>query len=488
MQKSRNHKIELLIRNFLKKWATAVLLLVLFSVFSGCQKGSQVGEEKPALETDDLPSSSFELPPSWYNLETGKSALMGKSIDSSNDSDDSERDQSQSLAKGVARLLRVQRSSLDKLNETNGSDLMASGKPKDWVPWRLVSVIGELGLSAKGVLGVLGVKGSTGVEVYWEKKSGKTPQQVEPEGAVSKDEFGVVLDSSMSLAQIQKELKPLIEGIMATGRISNRELLKENLTQTAIEYQSTMNALMAVPLQTWYVSRLRLDLSISGSGTVSNGITAGAAIRARLEWHRIQQKKVNFVQPLAMSEKYKNLLDLISGVAADLSAVAEGDDVIGSAFKARQFRVGLGLTVGGSFAIIKGEASVVGHVYFTRGEKRPLSLAPTTSSLALLVDNPGALLGANSEGASIAKQFDLNNDGIIDQVIYKIDHQKFQKGLAFANKLGAFFGKQANEKNDQKWGVKQIKTSFDMGIGGELGLVTVTGSIVSQMEFVNTKF
>ncbi len=489
----------------------ALLLSTVLLSFTGCH--TNVGGDLRPTEDSSflgaaLGASSQEsdstkpyLPKSWFLTDSSTAPLSDPFPyePTPQDPDALEKEKALQLERGIEELFRSQRMSLENINlsKTNvGTSDSQGDKPKDWVPWRLVTVIGELGLSAKGLLGILAFQGSPAVAVYWDKKEQRAfaPTGHNEQADFSQDASTFALTSDMQKEDIQQGLVPLMDGLMASGRISDRETLEKNLLDSVMEFQSAMYDVMASQRNVWYVSRFRLNLSVSASGVVSQGMSAGGELRVRLEWHRAQKvASPSRGRDLAHVKKSEKLVAFIQSLTLDLESLAISNSE-SSKFEAEQFRIGLGLSVGGDFGVVKGEAKVVGHIYFKRGAK---NFAPTTvdslssdEPLYLITDgklNQNEMMSLH-RGSSEVSRSDRNGDGIIDEIVYKLDRKVFRKGLIFAGKMGGFFGKQAHKVSDAKWGVSKIKIDFDLSVGGDLGIVTLTGLVASQVEFVNKSF
>lgn len=454
--------------SYLKLFLSFVLVLLL-----ACSN-----QKSPVESHQNHSTTQATAPTSWYDLSTSDESHTMDSLKQSSDED--------KFGSSVETLLLAQRSAIENLGkETSQNNIFSEkNRPADWVPWRLVSIIGELGLSAGGLLGVLAFKGSAGVSVYWNKKENKPlSNEIYQESEMALLDLSEVKNKN----ELENELQPMIEGLMATGKISDRQNLKSQLSRIASDFHETALILSRSPEYQWYVSRFRLDLSISGTGTVSQGFSAGGALRARLEWYRSQKKITPTHSPLFANEKDRKLIGFIESLSSDLSTLSESESV-GVAFDVNQFRIGLGLSIDGDFGVVKGNAQIIGHIYFKKSQlQNPTPLSENPSPLYLMVGSD-AMPSHTYSNQTLMNQFDINGDGLIDESIYKLDRKVFRSGIKKAVKIGQFFGKYAQKVSNEKWKIQKLKTAFDLSVGAGFGLVTISGMVVSEIEFQNKNY
>lgn len=438
-------------------------------------------------------ASAATLPSSWYLLPEHRAEgrqLVAK---------ENERELEAGLDRELGNLFSAQASALEEYSASAQSPLLAN---KDKVPWRFVAFMVDLGVTANGKFGTLGWKGSPALTVQWQKK-----EQQKKEGSsfspLAKEEAGDATTADLSLsaetsaADLDAEIDTVVKAAIASHKVQNEVELRKNFREAAYGFAALGHKVdQAKSASVWEVARLRVDLSVEASGKVSFSPSAGAALRVRLEWFRVPGKKPAF-QPALAAEGNKwfrvnGVEPFLLALSRDLAAAAEQDKTPGVDLEAKTIKVSAGASVTGAIGLAKGTASSMVHIYFNKVKKSPLLVslpqAVDEIPLYLVEDEPaeGNLRFARDNGALVELAAKRVGDG--RSALYRVDREKFRKGISKAVWWGRFFGKRANKHAGASWNVKQIKAGYEVSISGSVGVVTLAGNAGAEIVFENTKF
>lgn len=396
-------------------------------------------------------------------------------------------------------------SPLDSKPSSNNS------KPKDWVPWRAEYFMTDLSLTGSGFIGLLAFKGTSTVRAYWRKQGPKAEHDTQNvEANLTQEEAAnlepVVLVNDLSTPEdMVKQLEPAVKAAIATGKIKDTPVLRKNLLKTAQEFQAIAtnipNSTEELP---WWVSRFRLDFTVDAAGRVEPVGLVGGEVRFRFEWHRIKRivpgnKKMKVLLSEREQKLRQSLLEFITATAYDINNAFENHTRHG--FRAHQIRMGLGISVKGNIGLVKGSAGVVGQIYFTRAVERPklypikeksmMLTQANTAPLLVIERNPSLnTLKLAAKSKIMVETFNTDNDESngFEEALFRLDREKFRKGLKKAAKIGNFFAKRASEAKVKSWKIYELRTAFDASISGGLDLVTLVGSATAQVSMFNENF
>ncbi len=336
-------------------------------------------------------------------------------------------------------------------------------------PWKLAAVMTDLSISASGWLGFLVQKGTPSVTTVWRKQY---PAKHAPDAVFSETESAadLVVGPETTSVDIERDLEPSVRALVSTGGVRNETNLRRNLLSAAADFQNVTTLLSTVnPKGQWWVSRFRLDFAVDVSGNVTPAVTLGAEAKVRFEWHRLRAKRPTpAAQALARNAfagrpgLAENLVAFADHLGNDLSEIADGSSVKAKGFRAYGYRVGLGITAKGNVGVAKAVGTLTGHLYFARDVSKPVvHPKPTEGGEMLLVTNE-------------------NDFG-------KIDRRAFRKGLRKALRIGRFFARHADQARG-KWKIHELRTGFDLSLGGKTGIVTVGGVASTEISFYNENF
>jgi hypothetical protein len=174
-------------------------------------------------------------------------------------------------------------------------------------------------------------------------------------------------------------------------------------------------------------------------------------------------------------------------VGADLPGGSPGTSLV-----AKTIKVGVGSSVSGAVGLAKGTASAMVHIYFSRVAKK-LGLAAQTAAeqdmpLYLVEEDPAEANLAFAKSSDRLLELSAKRGGDGRSALYRLDREKFRKGIAKAIWVGKFFGRRAEKHQKSAWKLKQIKSSFDVSISGTVGLATISGMATAEIAFENKNF
>lgn len=453
------------------------------------------------------PSSKLlknQVPKDWYNGEEDAKSLNPDDLDD--------------LPQSVDSIFKANAEALEEgTNEINAlalspmaipTEIPSKGKPKDWVPWHAEYFMTDLSLTGSGLIGALTFNGTATMRAYW-RKQGPEEFKFSPQALseVKEDDpsnsMPVVMVQEDSTPEIMvKQLEPAISAAIASGKIKDTSEMRKNLFSAAQDFHSIA---MSIPSNSdelpWWVSRFRLDFTISAAGRVEPVGIVGGEVRFRFEWHRVQRtsNSISLLDSVStpITEKQLNLRkgikNIIEAMSTDLYAALGDQSAFG--FKAHQIRVGLGISVKGNIGIIKGSAGLVGQLYFTRNVQKPM-VRPRSYNLALNEDAP--LYVIERHPAQNQLEYAAKNNLLLalnkkqgtgfEEAVYKFNREKFRKSLAKTARIGKFFAERATKAHVNNWKVYEFRMALDTSISGTLSLVTLAGNTTSQISFFNEKF
>ncbi len=338
--------------------------------------------------------------------------------------------------------------------------------------WEMPFVLSELGITTTGIIGTVVTKSVPTYILAWGdttrlSRDARDPAFDNLENTLTYS--GVVTDDT-----IEKDVSRMAKILVSTGHVKDFETLKENLKKAVRQFVDTVGAIPQKADCPWYVSRVRTDLSVEFSGVVNAMYTAGGDARLRLEWFRTEAKANPVVRKeessLTEDQKY-NIKQFVSAMSEDLEALLD-KDIYDPVFKPASFRVGLGMNAKGDAGFAKVAGGFVSHIYFNRSAK----VARTENSpvdenymFSILDSQP------NVEGKDPLK-------------VVKVARDTIRKSLKRAIKMAHFVSDSAAKLKINRWQIYDVKVGYDLNLGGDLNLVTLTGTIASEIIMHNSLY
>jgi hypothetical protein len=419
------------------------------------------------------------IPKSWHLNSEDETHLL-RSI-----SESDEKAQVEDLEKHLDQIFSAQTSALEK--SAVAPLEFPSVKANEQVPWRLVSMITDLGISKKGLIGVLTWKGNAGVSFYWQKKEKNINAANEETSGESLST--VTVSDASSIEELEDQIETSVQGILASHKIESEQELRKNFRKAVLEFAAISSQIEAVrPKNSWTVSKVRMDLSIDGSGKVSFAPSFGLNLRIRLEWSVAPSKNrvVTFLADEKPS-KIKGVQQLITALGEDVEDVVS-DQPKSKKFVPKTIRLAVGISASKNIGLVKGAAKSVFHIYFTKSnEIKPMANLVKADESALLLIESSPMQNQISYVRDGENVVDLKSSGSKDTV-YRLNRRKFRRGLKKSMEMSGIFSDRASKHEKKNWGLKKVKTNLEVSISGAVGLATLTGSATAEVTFENTKF
>ena len=350
------------------------------------------------------------------------------------------RDEITSLQEGYQNLIGHKSGMLEKL----------SGDEEK--KWYLQSIKTELGIEAKGGLGIMGAGGEAALELIWIRKKNGAKSFVSFNNEI--DDQGteaIQISSEMSPEALKAEIEPIVDLALKTSKIKKRAFLFKNLFNRALEFQKTIAELENAPsMGPWYAYKYQMELGVSVEGHITPFLEVGNALRLRMEWWKLKKKEV----PLMLTQPTQNLspnAKFVSAIAQDLSFIDQ--NYFQNGFQLNCMKVGVGTSVKGNLVIAKAQANAKGSIFFLRHEEDVLN----------------------------QKLFPLPFDGYSlqskDQSTIEVRRHQFRQAIRKSSNILSFFARHAPEdEGDKKYELNVIEAEFELFTNGGIGLVTVEGN------------
>lgn len=393
----------------------------------------------------------------------------------------------------LRQLLSADAEVMEGLEDKVGGGWLGSNPPPNAVDWRLYSLLTELGISAKGVIAPISLKGTATVGVFWRKKPPADEAWLDPHADGSDSPVGLLLTPASTREEIRRQLEPMIQLALSTKKVKDEAELRKNLNESADLFWR-LSEVLSSENRPWWVSRFRLDLWIDIAGTVHPGVAVGGEFKLRFEWHRLMKENLPVTHPVMHidDELQKEFRKFIEDLSSDVEDVSY-DGLRDTGFFPNTIRFGLGISVKGTFGVVKLGGGIVGMLFFsTPPPTREAIYHPArvrqNDSLPFIVYEPSERHVTYAKQHHIPFEITKQDRGIIQEIIYKIDHAAFRRGLTKAVGISSRFAEGAAKSSVGKWKIHEIRPSFELSIGGDLGLASITGSASVEMSFLNGKF
>lgn len=330
------------------------------------------------------------------------------------------------------------------------SQLIENTKKEDDSKWYLQSIMTELALEKKGNLGILAGKGEVGVELVWTRRA-NSKKSIKFEDLGNDEGQDIFISSEMNNEDIKKEIMPIYELALASGKIKNQNALFENLMKKAIDFQSMIRTIENSDVDSnWFPYKYQLELQVSMEGKVSPVFVAGTVLRFRMEWWRLEKKttkKLVTKRSPSFNEKF------ISALASDLSVLSEIK--LDNGFEFNFFKIGLGVGVEGKFQIAKAKGHAIGSIFFMKKQNSTKSVSKSFS--------------------------EISTYPMIENNIHQISRDSFREGLVKSGKIATHFASKAKDNGTSKFQLNVIELEFELFLSGKIGLVTIGEKSVLQV-------
>ena len=429
------------------------------------------------------------VPQDWYQHPEDRDFLRDQSFSFHQDS--SQKTKAESSKKQMGALSQA----LQNILNANAKAL-AQVSTKSDKKWDLSYVRTSLAIGAKGLLGLLSLKGMSAVKLYW-RPTMQASAKKEKEPTFDKKEAvddEVILKNHFTQKELLETIEPAIKRALSTGRIKNTSKFKKELTKAVEDFHFIISGMNSFEQHSrWWVRRLLLELHVAASGQVSPFATFGTELRIRFRWQRICLKGPEMTldrnEPLLHRSKNK-LSEFVYNMANDLDTIS-AQTLKDSGYTAKYFRIGLGLGLNGNIFLAKSKAQALFYVFFARSTKANLTQKklPFDKNAHIWVLSEqrekdlhyARLKGITFQEGVLLKDADINP--AIENVIYKVERKTFRQGLEKTHKIAKFFANGAKNSASTSWELFHIETQFEISLTGFFGLASLSGLAATRIQF-----
>lgn len=361
-----------------------------------------------------------------------------------------------SSAAATAKSLIETREYLDTVLDVQEKVLM-SREEKNVGGFKFSHYITDFSVSKQGLFGLSALKAQSTVWVKWQKVEVPAAEPAPVNNVVAiEDDSEAALD--LTAGQIE-------ELAVSSGKVGYSRRLRRNIRNSLGQVKTMMNQVELVRFPSFELSGMWLDLSFGANGKVWLFANAGALVRVRIDWKKVNKAPANNALT-AVNSKNSNF---VNKVLFDLNEVYAKQDVGG--FKLNMVNVGVGMSQGfGFFGLGKSKAGFMGYLRF-----RPVAKtaeAPVTP--VVTVDSAIATEGIEYVGEEAQGPEAMN---------VSIPRAKFREGLVKGLNMAKFFAG-STQRFEKKWKVTELKPIFEVTKSGFLGLASTSATGVIELELV----
>ncbi len=421
-------------------------------------------------------SDDNNIPRSWYVLP--EDAEEGENLIQPEFNEYSILERENRFANSLGHILNVNHRAFD-----NADDLMESSltERRGERKWKLTNLKLSLGMTASGAMGVFFAKGAIGTELFFRRVAEESDFQEVASTEVS-EQVHLTLNESTTNEQITTQLEPVIDGLIASGRVKNEANLRHNLYEKALEFKGMMQGIGPEEWEQWDVTKIRLELSISLSGSVAPGIVLGGGVRLRFDWVPNGNSGGGGAPGGIAGKHLKELLSAIGDALAEL----DQERFAQHGYEFKGYSVALGLFGKVNFGVVKGGIGGT-MIAFLKKRTVPLELARPAehryAAIKMIDNKPKRRHISYARRNNINYEITKGNSRRPRQIIYDITAKAFKVGMAFSSGISERILAVASRRQGKKWEPYLIKPSFALSIGGTAGVVTLGAKGGVKMAF-----
>lgn len=475
-----------------------------------------------------LDASDYVLPSSWYTLPenetTDTDRVEGKTLYRL---DEGAKSHHRHRIEDAWDRLVDDTADVDPLDElfeatSEGMDIFATQDGPAKINWRLHQLRLNLGISLKGVIGVVFGKGAISSEIFWTRRydtpsgnagyrsenSASVGRTSELAGGNSGDDSAptLALDALCDAKAFSLALDPVVASVMATGKVKDESALRTNLAAAAVQVNSIFDEIESIAQSTWNLSKLRLDMSVTVTGKVYVFTSVGGAIRVRIDWTPAKDKNACVLagsrDTNVTKDMQHNFNHLVRGLTSVFSVLPETQDVDGTPLRLETVAVGVGFDASGRAGVVRAQGVVIGELWFKRAKKDAYALSPGAYSGAYsdAYSGYGGAYGGgypppplapltvplievepSEEHLSYASASGISHQLIWDERLearvahYDVPVEAMRRGLDKALSLNRFIASKAIRHEGRRWYVSEVRPVFQLSVGGDVAFATLAG-------------
>jgi|GEM_PF-2027429 len=384
--------------------------------------------------------------------------------------------------------------------ETSG-DALDDGRrppnpPPNWTPWHLKELYMDLGINLAGTAGIITAIGEGSCEIRWvQPKADQARRTAATKYQTAEQKRAdLEINDHMSAFELETRIDQIADVVMATGKVENRDILREGLLKSAQDLKNLMVDVNRYNDSRWEVSRFGVDVDVAISGGVGPGTTLGGAVRLRFEWVRSADRADALANSHEAGEELReSLRQIVGNIARDISSIGS-DPYSGTGFDLKQFKVGLGIYASARFAVVRGRLGVTGFAFFSPTTDG----LPANGSRFVNFDTAADIPLLETETTSAQIQFadqqrikhmkTETNDGNGRRNVFMLPQERFKKGLERAVNMGSFFARRAakstnDEAASKRWQIDQVKPAFALSLQGITTIFTIGAKASMELTF-----
>lgn len=304
----------------------------------------------------------------------------------------------------------------------------------------------DFSVSRSGLFGFSAYKAKSALEVKYAKKTNSHNKTLEETNHLIFN--GTSDDDFIELSE------KVVEIALASGKIKNESVLENQVNKTIQNLKYIIQSTDNKEFKNWDLAGMRVELSFAASGKILWIASATPSVRIRLEWKKVKRNNEN---------NHKNTV-YISNIANMLlyDLDRELTDKSFPGFGVKKVNVGVGISYKGGFlGLAKAKAAFVGFLSFIPVKKNTDEQTLTNEII-------------NGDIPVITDQ--INEKGF-----RRFSRSLFRNGLRRSLSTVKSFATAANQKSNY-WEVQGLKAVFDLSKKGFLGLSSVSGKSVIEVE------
>lgn len=344
------------------------------------------------------------------------------------------------IPKGLNDWLEASSESLDQLStEFSSQDIQSLRGLSQEVPWRLAGVFTDLAVTAQGLFGSLGFRGTSTVQLLWTPKK-ENFRQIENETSQSSSWSGEETDL--------QEAQVWLKNLHRQGKIKDLNLAKKGLQEVYRQALEWMASSVQLPEGSqWAFQGFQFWLSAEAGGKVSGVGEVSGDLRFRVD--------VKAIPKTLPREDLSH--DSLRKLISTLNQSLESWNPAGEKFEAQSFRVGFARSADGDFGAVNGNFGAAGHLVFA---KKPKASTRDFSEMS----EPIVVVSRKSKEM--------------------VSSENLKKGFRRLEKILGMLTRGLEKNSDgRSWEVSRIKVGLDIGQKGKLGLVSVQNLASAEVTF-----
>jgi hypothetical protein len=332
--------------------------------------------------------------------------------------------------------------------------------------WNFAGFITQFSLGASGDLGLLSFGGTKSVEILYERNLPQITKKIHSSSPTQQQ----IISVSPTLSE--EELKRLLFSSVDHFYEAN-DKLKQKAKSALLKLVTPFHQLsqkLSFQKARFTPGKIILEAAIDGSGNVLPYLEVGAGVAILIQWQLIAPKNSQIA--MRRCDDFTSMDNIASDLSHAYEAFKATED--NSKFQLEEIRLGLGVAVNGSIAIMNASAGVKAWLYLLKNE--PTNVADT------YCDNGDVMLIANNsqhvENFAHENAIEFKRIAQKQAAEFKIPRHRFRKGLEKVFKIAEHFmhKSEMRDASEHKWRISEITTTFEFSVSGSTALTSVAST------------